>query len=154
MLYSSSVTTTFAVSSTGKFLLIQLIYTGTTPRSLPKYDFLVSYSVGFTKNDWPNTDKSVEFFDEIVFPYLQLVKEEKGLPQGQHSLVNMDTFKGKDNGIIKEFCSKRRCEIVIIPHNLTNKFQALDLTVNTAAKAFTQIQQLVFRSSCSAIKKS
>ena len=128
------------MSSTGKFLPIQLIYTGTTPRSLPKYDFPVSFFVGFTKNHWSNTDKSVEFFDEIIFPYLQLVKEEKRLPQEQHTFVIMDTFKGKDNGILKEFCSKSRCEIVIIPHKLTNKFQPLDLTVNKAAKAFIQNQ--------------
>ena len=62
------ITTTFAVSSTGKFLPIQLIYTGTTPRSLPKYDFSVSFSVGFTKNHWSNTDKSIEFFNKIMFP--------------------------------------------------------------------------------------
>ena len=43
------ITATFAVSSTGKFLLIQLIYTGATPRILPNYDFPVSFSVGFTK---------------------------------------------------------------------------------------------------------
>ena len=41
------------------------------------------------------------FFDEMVFPYLQQVKEEKGLPQEQHSLVIMDTFKGQDNDILK-----------------------------------------------------
>ena len=76
----------------------------------------------------------------IIFPYLQQVKEEKGLPQEQHSLVIMDTFKGQDNDILKEFCSKNRCEVVIVPHNLTNKFQPLDLTVNKAAKAFIQNQ--------------
>ena len=112
------ITATFAVSSTGKFLPIQLIRTGATPRSLPKYDFPVSFSDGFTKNHWSNTDKSIEFFDEIIFSYLQQVKEEKGLPQEQHSLVIMDTFKGQENGILKEFCSKNRCEIVIVPHNL------------------------------------
>ena len=52
----------------------------------------------------------------------------------------MDTFKGQDNSILKGFCSKNRCEIVIVPHNLTNKFQPLDLTVNKAAKAFIQNQ--------------
>ena len=52
----------------GKFLPIQLIYTGTIPRSLPKYNFSVSFSVGFTKNQWSNTDKSIEFFNEIMFP--------------------------------------------------------------------------------------
>ena len=124
------------MSSTGRFLPIQLIYAGTTPRSLPKYDFPVSFSVGFIKKS--NTDKSTEFFDETIFPYLQQVKEEKGLPQGQHSLVIMDNFKGQGNGILKEFRSKNRCEIVIVSHNLTNKFHPLDLTVNKAAKTFIQ----------------
>ena len=124
------------MSSTGRFLPIQLIYAGTTPRNLPKYDFPVSFSVGFTKKS--NTDKSTECFDEIIFPYLQQVKEEKGLPQEQHSRLIMDNFKGQGNGILKEFCSKNRCEIVIVPHNLTNKFHPLDSTVNKAAKAFIQ----------------
>ena len=134
------ITATFAVSSKGKFLPIQLIYTATTRRSLPKYGFPVSFSVRFTKNHLSNTDTSIELFDETIFPYLQQVKEEKGLPQEQHLLVTMDTFKGQDNVILKEFCSKSRCEIVIVPHNLTNKFQPLDLTVNKAAKAFFQNQ--------------
>ena len=134
------ITVTFAVSSMGKFLPVQLIYTGKTPRSLPKYEFPASFSVGFTKNHWSNTDKSIELFDEIIFPYLQQVKEKKGLPQEQHSLVIMDTFKGQDNDILKKFCSKNRCEVVIVPHNLTNKFQPLDLTVNKAAKTFIQNQ--------------
>ena len=129
-------TNTFAVSSTGKFLPIQLIYIGTKPRSLPKHDFPVSFSVGFTKNYWSNTDTSIKFFDEIIFPYVQPIKEEKGLPQEQNSLVIVGTFKGQDNGIIKEFCPKNSCENVIIPYNLTNKFQPLDFTANKTAKAF------------------
>lgn len=52
----------------------------------------------------------------------------------------MDTFKGQDNDLLKEFCSTNRCELVIVPHNLTNKFQPLDLSVNKAAKAFIQNQ--------------
>ena len=48
------ITATFAVSSTGNVLPIQLIYTGKTRRSLPKYEFPASFSVGFTKNHWSN----------------------------------------------------------------------------------------------------
>ena len=48
------------------------------------------------------------------------MKEEKELSQEQHSLVIMDAFKGQDNDILKEFCSKNRCEIASVPHNLTN----------------------------------
>ena len=53
------------MSSTGKFLPIQLIYTGKTLRSLPKYEFPASFSVGFTKHHWSSTDTSIEFFDHI-----------------------------------------------------------------------------------------
>ena len=52
------------------------------------------------------------------------------------SLVMMDTFKRQDNDEIRKFCAKNSCEIVIIPHNLTNKFQPLDINVNKAAKSF------------------
>ena len=107
---------------------------------MPKYDFPASFSVSFTKNHWSNTEKSIEFFDEIIFPYLEKVKKEKGFPNEQHSLVIMDTFKGQDNDILRKLSSENRCEIVIVPHNLTNKFQPLDLTVNKAAKAFVQNQ--------------
>ena len=48
----------------------------------------------------------------------------------------MDTFKRQDNDEIRKFCAKNSCEIVIIPHNLTNKFQPLDINVNKAAKSF------------------
>ena len=54
------------------------------------------------------------------------IKKEKRLPQEQHPIVIMDTFKGQDNGILKDFFSKSRCEIVIVSHNLTIKFQQLD----------------------------
>ena len=44
----------------------------------------------------------------------------------QMSLVIKDTFKGQDINDLGELCAKRNWEIVIIPHNLTNKFQPLD----------------------------
>ena len=115
------------MSSTGKFLPIQLIYTGErhavylnmTSQSHFLLDLL--RIIG-------QTQINLSSFDEIIFPCLQQIKEERGLPQEQLSLVIMDTFKGQDNSILKKFCSKSRCEIVIVPHNLTNNFQPLDLS--------------------------
>ena len=37
----------------------------------------------------------------------------------------MDTFKGQDNAEIKELYSKNECDLVIVPHNLSNNFQPL-----------------------------
>ena len=48
----------------------------------------------------------------------------------------MDTFKGQDSADIKRLCLKNDCELVIVPHNLTNKFQALDISINQKAKKF------------------
>ena len=47
----------------------------------------------------------------------------------------MDTFKGQDNDVLKKVSNDNNCEIVIVPHNLTNKFQPLDLTVNKGAES-------------------
>ena len=52
----------------------------------------------------------------------------------------MDTFKGQDNEEIKSSCLQNNCELVIVPHNLTNKFQPLDLTINQKAKRFVSNQ--------------
>ena len=43
------------------------------------------------------------------------------------SLVIMDKFKEQDNDKMRKFCAKNFCEIVNVPHNLTNKFQPLDM---------------------------
>ena len=38
--------------------------------------------------------------------------------------------------IIKKLCTKNNCELVIVPHNLTNKFQPFDISINQTAKKF------------------
>ena len=48
----------------------------------------------------------------------------------------MGTFKRQDNDVILDLCEKHMCQVVIVPHNLTNKFQPLDITVNKTAKSF------------------
>ena len=52
------------------------------------------------------------------------------------SLVIEDTFKGQDNDVILDLCQNHFCQVVIVPHNLTNRFQPLEITVNKPAKSF------------------
>ena len=40
-----------------------------------------SFSVSFTRNHWLNTERSIEFFDENIFPYLKKVEKEKRFPE-------------------------------------------------------------------------
>ena len=52
------------------------------------------------------------------------------------SLIIMDIFKGQDNDEVAKLCRINNCALIIVPHNLTNKFQPLDITVNKPAKSF------------------
>ena len=52
----------------------------------------------------------------------------------------MDTFNGQDNATIRDLCQKNNCIIVIVPLNMTNKFQPLDISVNKSSKSFLSNQ--------------
>ena len=52
------------------------------------------------------------------------------------SLDIMKTFKGQDNDEMRKCCAKNSWEIVIVSHNLTNKFPPLDISVNKVTKSF------------------
>ena len=45
-------------------------------------------------------------------------------------------FKRQDNDKRGKVCGKNFCEILIIPHNLTNKIQLLDISANNTARSF------------------
>ena len=70
------ITATFAVSLTGIFLLNQLVYKEKTKPSLPKFKFPNTLSLSYTENHSWNTEKSIAFFEQIIFPYLKMVKRE------------------------------------------------------------------------------
>ena len=67
---------TAAVSVTGAFLPIQLIYQGATER----YMFPKEFNVTYTKNYGSNLEKCVDLFEKIILPYLRAKKIELGYP--------------------------------------------------------------------------
>ena len=52
------------------------------------------------------------------------------------ALIIIITFKGQDIDVVANLCAYNNCAVVIVSHNLTNKFQPLDITVNKAGKCF------------------
>ena len=52
------------------------------------------------------------------------------------SLVIIDTFKGQGNEEVAKLCRENNCVLIIVPHNLTSKFQPLDITFNKPAERF------------------
>ena len=125
---------TFVVSATGSFLPIQLIYQDKSKKCLPKFTFLSNFHVTFTPNHWSNLEKYEDLFKVIIFPYLSAKKKELSYPEDQRPLIIMDTFKGQGNKEMIQLCAKNNCDLVLIPRNLTNKFQPLNISINQSAK--------------------
>ena len=113
------VTATFTAFASDSFLPIQLIYYGKTKHCLPKYDLPNCFDIKFSPNHWSNFETCVSLLEKS-FPILKR-RKKTWLPK---------TFKGEDNAEIKELRSKNECELVIVLHNLANKFQPLDITIN------------------------
>ena len=114
----------------------KLIYQGKSKRCLLKFTFPFDFHVTFTTNHWSNLEKCEDLFNVIIRPYLSPKKKELGYSEEQCSLIITDTFKDQENDEMKRLSTKNNCELVIVPHNLTNKFQLLDTSVNQAAKKF------------------
>ena len=89
-----------------KFKSFKVLKNVSIKRVDDKRQVTATFFVSFTLNNWSRAQKSIKFFDEIIVHYLEKVKEEKGFPKKQHSLVIMETFKGQDNDILKTFCSE------------------------------------------------
>ena len=116
------ITATFTISISEEFIPIQVIYKGKTTRYLLSYAFPKNFDITFSENHWSNTEKAIRFFKKVVFPCLKNVRQSKVYQNGQMSPVIMDTFKGQDNEEVAKICRENSCVLIIVPHNLTNKF--------------------------------
>ena len=83
---------------------------------MPKFTFPFDFHVAVTPIHCE------DLFKVIIFPYLSAKKKELGYPEDQHSLIFMDTFKGQHNKEMNGLSEKNDYELVIVPHNLMNKF--------------------------------
>ena len=71
------ITGTFTIAMSGSFLLMQLIYKGTTNSCLPKeVYFPVDFDVTCTPNHWSNESKAIQHLEKIVFPYAEKKKKK------------------------------------------------------------------------------
>ena len=78
----------------------------------------------------------MELLEKVISPYLKQAKASLKYPKEQMPLTIMNTFKGQDNNVILDLCEEHMCQVVIVSHNLTNKFQPPDITVIKPAKSF------------------
>ena len=131
-----TITATFAISIRGDFLPMQLIYGGKTKKCLPRFKFPEKFSLSYNETHHSNEKEACKFIEEILKPYIKQVIEPGNLPIDQTALVIMDVFKGQVTPMVLDLYKESNIVVVLVPANMTNHFQPLDLTVNGFVKRF------------------
>ena len=65
-------------------------------------------------------------------------QREKRICERAKLVIIMIAFKGKVNDILKYLRSEKNSEVVIVLHNLVNKFKLTDISINKIAKTSIQ----------------
>ena len=131
-----SIAATFAITLSGEFLPMQLIYGGKTEQSLPRYKFPESFSLSVNQKHYSNTTESMKFFNEVVIPYFEAERSSNNLSIDQYALVIMDVFTGQMTSDVLNLLRDNNILVTNVPPNMTKFCQPLDLTVNGFAKRF------------------
>ena len=74
--------------------------------------------------------------EEILKPYIKQVTERDNQPIDQTALVIMDVFKGQVTPMVLDLYKESNIVVVLVPANMTNHLQPLDVTVNGYVKRF------------------
>ena len=115
---------------------MQLVYGGKTRKCLPHFKFPEKLSLSYNETHYSNEKEACKFIEEILQPYIKKVIERENLPVDQRSLVIMDLFKGQVTPMVLNVYKESNIVIALVPANMTNFLQPLDLTVNGYVKKF------------------
>ena len=89
-----SITGTFIMTFSRKFLPMQLIYGDKTKQSLPRFKFLESFSLSANPKRFSNKAESLKVTEEIILPYVKQQRQELEKPD-QVAILIMDVFRGQ-----------------------------------------------------------
>jgi len=134
------ITAVLSVTMSGHFLPPQIIYKGTTRRSLPTVSFPAGWNVTFTENHWANEITTLQYIDEILLPYVKQKRRDLKLSDNQSCLVIFDRFKAQCTATVLDVLRDNNILIALVPANCTDRLQPLDVSVNKSVKEFLRGQ--------------
>ena len=101
---------------------------------LADYQIPKDWLLSFTPNHWSNEEKTKEYLQLIIIPYIKTKQHESGLDDTFPALVIFDVFKGQTTEAMFQLLRDNNIYVVTIPANCTDKLQPMDLSVNKALK--------------------
>ena len=92
--------------------------------------------MSYNETHYSNEKEACKFIEEILKPYTKQVIERDNLPIDQTALVIMDVFIGQVTPMVLDLYKESNIVVVLVPANMNNHLQPLDLTVNGYVKRF------------------
>ena len=141
------ITVTVSSAANGQCLPFQVIFQGTTTKSLPKLEGgreeceISGWNISYSYNHWSTLETCKEFVERILKPYLVTQIELKALPADQEMIWLIDCWSVH---ISKEFWEWMKIHhpeihVLYIPANCTSVFQPADVVIQRPFKhAFRQ----------------
>ena len=129
-------TDNFCVNISCEFLLIQQIYFDVTYRCTQKWNCPGSFHITYSSSDWSNEAIVTNYFNKIIFPYLEKKCKDLKLEKNAKGLLILDVFMGQTKNAANELLQKNDIAVIHLPNNHTNLFQPLDVSVNKRTKCY------------------
>ena len=89
----------------------------------------------FTPNHCSNKQKTKEYIEKIILPYVSEKRKAHGKPN-QTALVIFDEFKSQVTDDLYNMLDSNNIQVVKVPPNCTDLLQPMDLNINKLVKDF------------------
>ena len=97
-----TITATFAITLSGNFLPIQLIYGGKTSKSIPAVAFPPEFVLSANEKHYSNEKESLNMLEKIIVPFVEKERRSLDLDSCHPALLIMDVFKGQMTDLVQE----------------------------------------------------
>ena len=124
------ITVVLAVTASGTLLPPQLIYQGKTNGWHPKITFPTKGNVTHSENHWSTAETMIEYFDNVIIPYVVETRRELELADDHPALAIFDVFAAHRCSNVLAKLQENSIHQVYVPASCTGELQPLDVGVN------------------------
>ena len=115
-----TITATFAITLSGTFLPMQIIYGGKTEQSLPHgVRFPKNFSLSVNQKHYSNEKEALKYLDEVIIPYVEAERERLGVGKKQAAQLIQDVFKDQMTAPVLKRLEDNNIVLTKVPANLT-----------------------------------
>ena len=130
------ITAIFTITLDGKFLRVQLIYSGKTRKGILTVKFPREFLLSANLKCYSNEKGTLKLLRKVTVLYVQNKRKTLCLDADYLAFLIMDVFKGQMTPVVLNMLKANSICLTKVLANMTNFYQLLDVIVNDYAKLF------------------